>query len=72
MPPIDPRNIEVVDPSQAAIYREKSTPERVAMIAAANRTARAMLAAATRSLHPDWTDEEVDQEVIRRISDGSA
>lgn len=70
MPAIDPRNIEAVDPSQAAVFRSKSMPERVAMIAAANRTMRAMIAATTRAARPDWSDAEVEIEVVRRMSSG--
>lgn len=70
MPAIDPRNIEVVDLSQAAIFRSKSVAERVAMIGAANRTMRAMIAATTRATHPEWSNAEVENEVIRRMTDG--
>lgn len=71
MPAIDPRNIEVMDPAQAAILREKSMAERVAMIGAANRTARALVAAGIRVTHPDWSDEQVQAEVARRMAGGA-
>ncbi|WP_146403372.1 hypothetical protein [Pseudobythopirellula maris] len=72
MPAIDPRNIEVVDPAQAAIFRSKSVAERVAMIGASNRTARAMIAATARALNPQWSDREIETEVARRMAGGPA
>lgn len=71
MPAIAPRNIEVVDPEQAAVLRGKTIAERVAMVGAANRAARAMIAAGARSLHPEWTEQQVQAEVARRMTRGS-
>jgi hypothetical protein len=45
--------------------------EKVAMIAAANRTARLLAAAGIRYQHPDWNDEQVQAEVIRRVCGGT-
>lgn len=71
MPAIDPRNIEVVDPQQAAVLRCKTIAERIAMVGDANLAARAMIAAGARSLHPEWTEQQVQAEVVRRMTHGS-
>ncbi len=68
---IDPRRIEVVDKDLAAVLRRKSPIEKVAMIDAANRTARMLAAAGIRYQHPNWTDEQVHAEVIRRVCGGT-
>lgn len=70
MPAIDPRNIEVVDPAMAAIYRQKTMAQRVEIMNSANHAMRAMIAAGARALHPQWTEEEVQAEVLRRIFRG--
>jgi hypothetical protein len=68
---VDPRNIEVVDDELARVLREKSPAERIAMIAAANRTARLLAAAGVRCQHPDWQDSKIQAEVIRRVCGGT-
>jgi hypothetical protein len=64
-------NIEVIDDELAAVLRAKSPAERVEMIAAANRTARALAAGGVRAQHPDWNAEQVHQEVVRRVCGGA-
>lgn len=67
MPAIDPRNIEVVDAAMAAVYRQMTMAERVAVIDDLNQTARALIAAGARVMNPDWTDAQVQAEVARRM-----
>jgi hypothetical protein len=68
---IDPRNLESIDDSLADVLRHKSPAEKVAMVAAANRTARILAAAGVRYLHPDWDEVRVQSEVIQRVCGGS-
>ncbi|MSQ97096.1 MAG: hypothetical protein EXR98_21435 [Gemmataceae bacterium] len=68
---LDPGQIEVVDEAVAAILRQKTPAERIAIACDAHRTARAMLAAQIRSQHADWTDDEVQREVARRLTRGT-
>jgi hypothetical protein len=63
--------MERIDPNLAAVLRAKTPAERVEMIAAANRTARLLAAAGVRYEHPDWSDEQVQHAVIRRVCGGS-
>jgi hypothetical protein len=68
---IRPSRIERVDNDLARVLRTKSAAERVEMIAAANRTARVLAAAGIRFQHPDWSEEQVHAEVIRRVCGGT-
>ncbi len=68
---LDPGQIEVVDEAVAAILRQKTPAERIAITAAAHRTARALLTAQIRRQHADWTDEQVGREVARRLLHGA-
>ena len=68
---MDAGQIEVVDEAVAAILRRKTPAERIALTADAHRTARALLTARVRSLHPDWADEQVQREVARRLTRGA-
>ncbi len=66
-----PKTIEIIDEQLAAALRQKSPAEKIEMIAAANRTARLLAAAGVRYQHPDWDDERVRMEVIKRVSSGT-
>jgi hypothetical protein len=66
-----PQSIEVVDDDLAAVLRHKTPAERVEMIAAANRTARTLAAAGARFQHPDWSEQQIKAEVIRRVCGGT-
>ncbi len=68
---LDPGQIEVVDDAVAALLREKTAAQRIEMTAAAHRTARALLTGQVRSQHPEWTDEQVQREVARRLTRGT-
>jgi hypothetical protein len=68
---VDPRAIEVVDDDLAAVLRQKTPAERIEMVAAANRTARLLAAGGIRFQHPDWSDEQVQAEVIKRVCGGT-
>lgn len=68
---VDPRNLEVVDDQLAEVLRCKSPAEKVAMVAAANRTARLLAAAGIRFQHPEWDDSQIQAEVIRRVTGGT-
>jgi hypothetical protein len=60
-----------MDAAIADVFRTKSPGEKIAMVAAANRTARLLAAAGVRLLHPDWNETQVQAEVIRRVSCGT-
>lgn len=64
--------IEVVDEEVAAILRQKSPAERLAMVGAANRTVRALIAGRLMTENPSWSTEQVLDEVARRMARGTA
>jgi len=69
--PLNLHRIEVVDEDVAAILRTKTPAEKIEMIAAAHRTARQLIAGGVRLRHPEWDDEQVHHEVIRRLTHGA-
>ena len=61
-------HIEVLDAQMVAILRTKTPTQKIAMISAAHRTARMLATAGARYLHPDWTEEQMQAEVLRRMT----
>lgn len=64
---LDPRRIEVIDDRVAAILRAMPLIEKVRLAEAMVTFAREVLAAGARSRHPDWSSEQVEVEVARRV-----
>ena len=64
-------HIEVLDEQMVEVLRAKTTVEKVAMIAAAHRTARMLATAGVRHLHPEWSEEKIQAEVLRRMTSGT-
>ncbi len=52
-------------PVQRDIYRRMTPAEKWRRLVELDQTARAIKRAGVRMLHPDWTDEEVEREVVR-------
>lgn len=63
--------IEVMDEQMAATLRQKTGTERLAIASRMFSTARRMLLNHLRSLHPDWDQQQVEQEAARRLSHGT-
>lgn len=70
--PIDARRIEVLDPIVAEILRRKSPAERAQQSSNMHRFARSAIESQLRYLHPDWTDDQVNTEMLRRLTGGAA
>ncbi|MBC7820520.1 MAG: hypothetical protein IAG10_26850 [Planctomycetaceae bacterium] len=68
---LDDGQFEVVDQAVADIMRQKTPAEKVAMVGAAHRTAKRLMAAGIRRTHPNWSDDKVQDEVIRRLLHGT-
>ena len=68
---IDPRRIEVIDDATAAMFRAMSLSRRVELVSQAHKIACALQETGIRDRHPDWTDDQVREEVIRRMSHGT-
>lgn len=50
-------------PQQVRIYRSMPPARKLELAAEFNRAARELKAAALRSQHPDWSDEQVRRKV---------
>ena len=68
---LDDGQIEVVDNLMAEIYKKKNPIERLQIAFGLWRSARIQLFNCLRSLHPDWNEKQIQQEVVRRISHGA-
>ena len=64
---LDPRRIERLDPAMVEVLKKKTPAERVLMGFEANRAARVILAGHFRTRHPEWTDEEIQAAIARRM-----
>lgn len=58
---------EVVDDAMACILRQKTEVERLAIGARMWKSARVFLRGVLQTDYPDWTSEQVNQEIARRI-----
>ena len=68
---VDPRNIEVMDDQMAAVLRTKTGIERLEIAFGMYDFARRLLIENLRYEHPDWTEEQVKREAVRRLSHGA-
>ena len=62
--------VEVMDDAMADIFRQKSEVERLRIGFRMWKSARVILRAAIRAEQPDWSAEQVNCEIARRISHG--
>lgn len=64
-----PREIrfDFVDDDMARVLREKTGAERLRIASDMFSSVRRMMASHLRTEHPEWTEEQVQQEVSRRI-----
>ena len=68
---LDEGQIEVVDPFVAKCLRERTFAERLEMVFEANRTMRLLIAGRLKTDHPEWSDEQIQAEVARRMLHGA-
>ncbi|MCX7426049.1 MAG: hypothetical protein NTW96_10575 [Planctomycetia bacterium] len=62
---------DVIDDEMAAILAEKTEQERLEIAFGMWRSARAIIQAIVAAEHPDWSEEEVQKAVARRMSHGA-
>ncbi len=67
---LDYRRIEVVDEQTARVLRGKTGAERLRMASEMFSSARKMMLSALRSEHPDWDEEQLNDEAARRLAHG--
>lgn len=68
---VDPRQIEVIDDQVADILRSKTPEEKLRIGSGIWRSTRRMLLSHITNIHPDWSIEEVEKEVARRLLRGA-
>jgi hypothetical protein len=68
---LDKGQIEVVDDQVAAIMKTKSGPERLRMVWDAWTFFEKRITAHLKSMHPEWTEEQIQREIVRRVSYGT-
>jgi hypothetical protein len=62
---------DVMDPEMVRILRAKSDREKFEIGAGMWRSARDMLRNYLRGEHPQWSNDQVDREVARRLASGN-
>lgn len=67
---LDPRSVEIVDEEVARILRAKTGAERLEIAFEMYDSVWRMLTSMLTADHPDWNEEQVRDEVIRRLSHG--
>jgi hypothetical protein len=67
----DISRLEVLDDAMAEVLRRKTPAERLGIAFGLWRSARRMLTSMLRSMHPDWSEDQVNREVARRLSHGA-
>lgn len=65
---MNPLQVDHIEPEMVRILREKTPAERLAIANGMWRSARDMLRNLLRAEHPDWSDEQVDAAVARRMA----
>ena len=71
MPLPEPFIVEFMDRDMVEMLRSKTTTEKIAMVGAAHRTMKLLMACGIRGTRPDWSDEQIHAEVTRRIFRGT-
>lgn len=68
---MNPLQVDHIEPEMVRMLREKTPAERLAIANGMWRSARDMLRNLLRAEHPEWSDDEVDAAVARRLADGT-
>ena len=67
---INERNIEVIDDVMADIWRKKICAQKLLILCNMWSSAKKLLTGHLRSEHPDWDEEKIHGEVVKRLSHG--
>jgi Rv0078B-related antitoxin len=65
---LNPKQIECMDDEMVTIYKQKSPMERIKIGSDMYDSAWLQINAVLRSMHPDWSDEAINKEIIKRLS----
>ncbi len=64
------RNIEVLDDLMVKVLKDKTPQERIMITFNMWSSAKKQLTSFLRSLHSEWSEKEIQQEVAKRLSHG--
>jgi len=64
--------IEVIDDVMCDVLKKKTSFERLKIAFGLWSSAKTQLFNNLQSLHPEWDEDKIRQEVVRRISHGAA
>lgn len=67
---IDPRNIEVIDDTTAVILKKISGEQKMVIAFQMFDTAAAILRANIKERHPEWNEDQIKKEIVRRMGNG--
>ncbi len=65
---LDPGQIECPDEAMVKVYKQLSPMERIKIASDMWDSAWQQTDAILRSLHPDWSEERIKKEIIRRLA----
>lgn len=69
---LDPRRIEVMDDQTAEIMRRLTPQQKLTMLDELWLFGRSLTESGVRQQHPEWNEQEVQREIVRRMSRGTA
>jgi hypothetical protein len=69
---LNPRHVEIPDPDVIALMKSKTPAERLEMAFSSHRLVRLRLAGHFRTLHPEWTDEDVEKAIAGKFLSGTS
>ncbi len=61
-----------ISPAMVEVYRQKTPAQRLEIAFGMWRSARKIIVAAVRNQHPDWSEQQIQTEVAKRMSDGTS
>ena len=65
------KHIEVLDDEMVCVLRHKTGAQRLQIASGMFTSARQMIISMLHSQHPDWDEQKINQETVRRLSHGA-
>jgi hypothetical protein len=63
--------VEIMDDMMVDVLRKKTPAERLKIAFGMWNTARVIIRGAITTQHPDWSEDQVNREIAKRISHGA-
>lgn len=67
---LDPRNVELMDPAMLPVLRAMTAGERMMSVHRLFRRLRLMAHGGIKAQHPEWTEQQIEEEFRRRLEHG--